>query len=79
MVQPQRAVTLALKMGADNRQELASALRNFAFDVERGEARNGVSGGVASGYSWQITEHDGPTNEEYHAQVREFLAKGTAA
>lgn len=73
MEAPRRAVCLTLKLEADTRADLASALFSMASRIERGEMTRGVSGGPDSGAIYELAESDSPTHDEYFAQVREYL------
>jgi len=70
---PTRAVRLTLKLEADTRHCLASALYHMASEIERGRMTTGVSGGCDSGYIYELTESDHPTHDEYFEQLRVYL------
>lgn len=71
---PERKVTFLLKVGADDRESLASALFNIATQVDRNEiGGKGVSGGCDSGCIWEYREGEGPTHDEYFAQLNAHL------
>lgn len=70
---PMRALRLTLKMEADNRPELAWAMRNMADQIEREELTVGVSGGPHSGAIYELLHDPAQTHENYFAQVREYL------
>lgn len=72
--QPERKVVFLLKVGADDRRSLASALFNIADQIDREEiGGKGVSGGYDSGYTWEYREGDGPSHDEYFAQLEAHL------
>lgn len=71
---PHRAVRLTLKMDADSPEELATALTNFAMQIERREVSRGVSGGPSSGAIYELLHDPAQTHEAYFEQVREYLA-----
>jgi hypothetical protein len=76
---PQRAVRLTLKMEADTREALASALFNMAARIDRGEMTAGVSGGYDSGYIYELIERDRPTHDEYFAALNAYLDRESTA
>jgi hypothetical protein len=77
---PKRACQFVLDLQADTRQELADSLYNIASRIERGEMTRGVSGGYSSGYVYELTENEGPTHDEWAANLRAYLdAKKDAA
>ncbi|AVR89059.1 hypothetical protein Tharo_2156 [Thauera aromatica K172] len=61
-------------MEADSPHELATALMNFAVQIERGEVSKGVSGGCSSGAIYELLHAPEQTHEAYFEQVREYLA-----
>jgi hypothetical protein len=77
---PKRAVTLELEMQADEPRELATALYNFATQIDRNEvSRSGVSGSYHAGYTYTYAVNDAPSHEEYFAAVDVWLAARKAA
>ena len=74
---PVRACRLVLDLQGDSRSDIVNALENIAMHIDRQELTKGCSGGVNSGYSYEYTESDHPTTEEYHSQLRVFLGKET--
>lgn len=70
---PKRACVLTLKMEADTRADMASALFNIADLIERGELTVGASGGVNSGAIYEYIESDKPTHEEYFIALQKYL------
>lgn len=77
---PKRAVTLELEMQADEPRELATALYNFATQIDRNEvSRSGVSGGYHAGYTYTYTANEAPSHDEYFAAVDVWLESRKAA
>lgn len=76
---PMRAVRLTLKLEADDRRELACALRNMADQVEREQLTVGVSGGPHSGAIYELLTDPTQTHERYFREVQEYLRAGKAA
>lgn len=70
---PKRAVRLTLKLDADDIRELSYALRNLADQAECGELTSGVSGGLHSGYIYELLQDPNQTHESYHAELRAYL------
>jgi hypothetical protein len=72
---PQRAVTMTLIIGADTRRDMSDALEQLAFDIAAGQINgpSGCSGGSGSGYSYSFSAKDGPTHDEYVAQLAAYL------
>ena len=75
---PMRALRLTLKMEADNRAELAWALRNMADQIEREELTVGVSGGPYSGAIYELLADPTQRHERYFQQVQEYLQEKKA-
>jgi hypothetical protein len=71
---PHRAFRLTLRLDADSRDELASALHNFAEQVAREQVTTGLSGGPCSGSIHELLHDPAQTHELYFEQVREYLA-----
>lgn len=80
-IEPQRAHTLIVSMGADTAEALAWGLRHMADDIERERLSVGASGSpsVGSMYSYRVLPEQ--THAAYFAQLDEWLereaAKGT--
>ena len=72
---PMRALRLTLKMEADDRRELAWALRNMADQVEREELTIGVRGGPHSGAIYELLADPTQTHERYFREVQEYLRR----
>ena len=70
---PMRAMRLTLKLGADDADEMAVALRNLATQIERGELTVGVSGGPCSGAIYELLTDPTQTHENYFRQLHEYL------
>lgn len=77
MTSPMRAFRLTLKLEADSRHEMASALRNMADQVERDELTIGVSGSPSSGAIYELLNDPAQTHERYFQQVRQYLQEPT--
>lgn len=73
---PKRKVEIVIKIGADSRRDLASALYNLATAVDREEVNvgTGVSGGPCSGWMYDYRE-DGLEHEEYFRQLDAYLTE----
>ena len=72
---PMRALRLTLKLEADNRHELAWALRNMADQIEREELTVGISGGPYSGAIYELLHDPAQTHEQYFRDVQAYLAQ----
>lgn len=79
MEKPQRAHHLTLDLGADDERELLAALRNIAFQIERGELTTGCSGGYGSGYSYAYKVNPEMTHDLYFEHNEKWLAEREAA
>lgn len=75
---PQRAMTLTLRLGADDRKALAGALYHMAHEIESGELTRGCSGGYSSGCEYELVEIDKP-HEKYFEELHSYLAERRAA
>lgn len=71
---PKRKVEIVLKIGADSRRDLASALHNLSIAVDRNEVNvgTGASGGPCSGWVYDYRE-DGLEHQEYFRQLDAYL------
>lgn len=71
---PKRKVEIVIKIGADSRRDLASALFNLATAVDREEVNvgHGASGGPCSGWMYDYRE-DGLEHAEYFRQLDIYL------
>lgn len=76
---PMRAFRLTLRLDADDRAELADALRSFADQVDREEVTRGVSGGPSSGSIYELLHDPAMTHERYFDEVRTYLDEKRAA
>lgn len=74
MKAPERACRLQLDIQADTRDEMVQAIEYIATAIDRGEMSTGCSGGVHSGWTYEYVERAGPTHEEYHQQLKAYLA-----
>jgi len=70
---PVRAVRLTLRIEADTRNDLVSALMNFATQVDREEVTTGVSGGSNSGWVYELLVDPTQTHEAYFQQLDAYL------
>ncbi|SDR18339.1 hypothetical protein SAMN05443245_3387 [Paraburkholderia fungorum] len=77
---PKRAVQFRLEVGADSRRALADVLFNLAIQIDHeGLSSHSVSGGYDSGYEQWLTMSDGPTHDEYVAQLNAWLEQNKTA
>lgn len=76
---PRRAVMLTIKLEADTRQAMASALFDIGDQISRGELSTGVCGGYDSSYIYEYVEGNTPTHSEYAEQLRTYLREKKAA
>lgn len=74
MKAPERACRLQLDIQADTRDEMVRALEGIATAIDRGEMTTGCSGGVHSGWTYEYVERARPTHQEYHEQLKVYLA-----
>jgi hypothetical protein len=75
---PQRAITLTLRIGADDRRSLAHQLYHMAHQVEAEQLTVGQFGSPTSGGEYELVEIDKPHEkyfEELHAYLTERRAK----
>jgi hypothetical protein len=73
MDKPQRALTLQLKIEADDLDEMERMLDHIIFEARGGEyTPNSVSGGVGSGgwWGWKVKAI---THDEYIKHLNEYL------
>jgi hypothetical protein len=70
---PHRACILTLKMEADTREEMVSALLHMLQQIDRGEATTGTSGGCGASAIYEYIENATPTHDEYFVQLRAYL------
>lgn len=70
---PVRAVRLTLRIESDTRNDLVSALINFATQVDREEVTTGVSGGYNSGWIYELLVDPAQTHEAYFQQLHAYL------
>ncbi len=75
MSAPMRQYRLTLKLDANSLSELADALFNLSHRVETGEMTAGMSGGVGSGYLYELLHDPEQTHDKYYADIREYLGK----
>lgn len=70
---PTRAFRLTLKLEADNRAEMADALRSFAYEMERECLTTGVSGSPHSGAIYELLIDPTQTHARYFQEVQKYL------
>jgi hypothetical protein len=71
---PQRAVSFRLEVQADSMEALASVLMNLSLHADRKQlSTHCVSGGYDAGYEQWLEVSDGPTHDEYVAQLNDYL------
>jgi len=70
---PRRAFCLTLKMEADSRKALVSALMNFAVNVDREEITTGAIGGFDSGATYELLIDPEQTHDIYFQQLYKHL------
>lgn len=73
---PRRSCFLSLKIGADDREELAFGLRALADDIA-GEMSPGpfVTGGYTLGYTGELTVNPEMTNAAYFEAIERYHQK----
>ena len=76
---PNRACILNIEIQADTRADMVHALETIAIAIDRGEMTRGCSGGPSSGWTYEYTEAERPTHDEYVAELRAYLADARAA
>lgn len=80
---PERARVLTMELQADSDADLADSLRSMASRIERGEMRNGVSGGYSSGYIYDLRDGSCSDHDAFAEQLKQYLSdqqqKSTAA
>jgi len=78
-IAPSRAFRLTLRLDADTRDELARELERIALRIDREELTVGMSGGVSSGYTYELLADPSKTHEQYFEEVRQYLASERSA
>ncbi|WP_027817106.1 hypothetical protein [Paraburkholderia bannensis] len=77
---PQRAIVFHLDVQADSMRELSDVLFNLSNRVAADDlSTHSVSGGYGSGFEHWLTVADGPTHDEYLAQLDDYLKRKEAA
>lgn len=71
--QPRRAFVFTLKLGADTREELVRALDQISYQIAADQMTTGVSGGVGSGYTYELLHDPEQTHEKYFAELHAYL------
>lgn len=72
---PARAFRLTLKMDADTRPALVSALIDLATQIDREEITTGISGGWDSGSIYELLIDESQTHENYFLLLNQYLEK----
>jgi hypothetical protein len=75
VAKPHRRIEFTLKVGADSIKDLQQALGQVSFDIEAGSRGPCVSGGVTSGWCWNIKEDESITHKMYVEQLQQHLAQ----
>lgn len=70
---PSRSFRLTLKLEADTREDLANALNQMAYQIDRDQLSVGVSGGPTSGAIYELLHNPNQTHENYFREVRQYL------
>lgn len=74
-VAPKRALRLTLEIGADTREDMASALRHMAHRIEREQlGGHGTWGGYSDGGNWELLTDPTMTHERFFEELTEYLA-----
>lgn len=76
---PRRAFHLTLSLGADTKADLVGALESIALRVSRDELTIGVSGGVSSGYIYELLTDPSMTHQKYFADIAKHLSESSAS
>jgi len=72
---PRRRVVLTLNVGADEMDAVPHALRQIAWDIERGSRGPCVSGSPSVGWNYVIDEDTSITHESYFRAIDVHLGK----
>lgn len=78
-IAPIRAFRLTLRLDADTKDELVHALEAIALRIEREELTVGLSGGVSSGYTYELLADPSKTHAQYFDELRQYLAAERSA
>lgn len=70
---PVRALRLTLALEADTPEDMASALHNLAYRVERDQVTEGCWGGPSDGAIYELLVDPDMTHDAYHKALREYL------
>lgn len=74
---PKRAFCLTASVQADTRDDLADALRQMAYQIEREQLTVGISGGPRSGAIYELLTNPDQTHEKYFREVQDYLKSRT--
>ena len=69
---PRRAIVLDVVFQADNRDELQRAVESFLFSLDDRQAPSGCCGGNGYGWTYEMSEAEHPTAEEYAALLQQW-------
>lgn len=72
---PRRAFCLTMRMEADSRNDLVSALMNFAANIDCEEVTVGAIGGPNSGVTYELLIDAEQTHDAYFEQLHQYLKK----
>ena len=70
---PVRALRLTLALEADTRQDMADAMRNMAYRIEREEVTTGTWGSPSDGAIYELLADPSVTHDSYHTALRAYL------
>ena len=76
---PHRRYQLTLDIGADTYDELLRAIHTFADHMDMNYpaldySTNGASGGVSTGYSYDVKVDNDMTHERWYEELQAYLA-----
>ena len=75
MEAPRRAYILELKLQADDKRAIHSALKHIDFLIASNQLTQGVSGGYDSGYSYKLDVDESITHDNYIEKLEKYLAE----
>lgn len=70
---PHRAFRLSIKLEADTRSDMASALINLAHRIEREQVTNGCWGSPSDGAIYELLSDPEITHDVFHASLVAYL------
>lgn len=74
MKPPKRKHEMTLTFSGDELKDIVRGLSQVAFDIESGHVGPCVSGGVSSGWHWQINTNPEMTHEQYVLELDKYLS-----